>query len=68
MHVGEQSAVSPALAAAVIPVREALFPDMPVETVVRSLEAWTTIVGAISLEIFGHWRNNSDRHGHFHQQ
>ncbi len=57
LHVGERSAVSPALAAAVIPVREALFPDMPVETVVRSVEAWTTIVGAISLEVFGHWRN-----------
>jgi hypothetical protein len=22
-----------------------------------ALEAWTTIVGAISLEVFGHWRN-----------
>ena len=30
---------------------------MPVETVVLTLEAWTTIVGAISLEVFGHWRN-----------
>ena len=26
-------------------------------TVVRCREAWTTIVGAISLEVFGHWRN-----------
>jgi AcrR family transcriptional regulator len=57
LQVGEGSAVSAALAAAVIPVREAVFPDMPVETVVRSVEAWTTIVGAISLEVFGHWRN-----------
>ncbi len=51
------STVSAALAAAVDPVREALFPDMPVDTVVRAVEAWTTIVGAISLEVFGHWRN-----------
>jgi hypothetical protein len=30
---------------------------MPAETAVLALEAWTTIVGAISLEVFGHWRN-----------
>ncbi len=59
LHPGEQRSLSAALAAAVLPVREGLFPHMPVptETVVRSLEAWTTIVGAISLEVFGHWRN-----------
>ncbi len=52
-----ERSVSAALAAAVVPVREGLFPDMPVETVVAVAEAWTTIVGAISLEVFGHWRN-----------
>jgi AcrR family transcriptional regulator len=57
LHPGEHSTVSTALAAAVVPVREALFPEMPVDTVVRAVEAWTTIVGAISLEVFGHWRN-----------
>jgi hypothetical protein len=30
---------------------------MPVGTVVRAIGAWTSIVGAISLEVFGHWRN-----------
>ena len=45
------------LRAAVAPVTEGLLPGMPVETVVFTLEAWTTIVGAISLEVFGHWRN-----------
>jgi AcrR family transcriptional regulator len=49
------------LAAAVAPVTEGLFPDqpagtMPVATVVRSVHAFTTLVGIISLEVFGHWR------------
>jgi AcrR family transcriptional regulator len=43
--------------AAVAPVADGLFPGMPADTVVRAIEAWTTIVGAISLEVFGHWRN-----------
>jgi hypothetical protein len=30
---------------------------MPVTTVVRAIQAWTTIVGLVSLEVFGHWRN-----------
>jgi hypothetical protein len=25
--------------------------------VVRFVQAWATVVGIISLEIFGHWRN-----------
>jgi AcrR family transcriptional regulator len=44
------------LRAAVAPVSNGLLPGMPVENVVRALEAWTAIVGAISLEVFGHWR------------
>ena len=51
------SPVSDELRAAVAPVTEGLLPGMPVEKVVLTLEAWTTIVGAISLEVFGHWRN-----------
>ena len=42
---------------AVAPVADGLLPDMPIEKVVLAIEAWTTIVGAISLEVFGHWRN-----------
>lgn len=49
--------VSDELRAAVAPVSDGLLPGMPVEKVVLALEAWTTIVGAISLEVFGHWRN-----------
>ncbi len=39
------------------PVRDGLFPDLPIDKVVRAVEAWTAIVGTISLEVFGHWRN-----------
>ena len=45
------------LRAAVDPVTEGLLPGMPAETVVLVLEAFTAIIGAISLEVFGHWRN-----------
>ncbi len=46
------------------PVADELFPKVPVEKVVLAIQAWTTIVGVISLEVFGHWRNtilNPDR-------
>jgi AcrR family transcriptional regulator len=49
--------VSEELRAAVAPVSDALLPGLPVEKVVLALQAWTTIVGIISLEVFGHWRN-----------
>jgi AcrR family transcriptional regulator len=45
------------LRAAVAPVTEGLLPGMPGETVVLLLQAYTSIIGAISLEVFGHWRN-----------
>jgi AcrR family transcriptional regulator len=48
--------VSDELRAAVAPVSEGLLPGMPIEKVVLALSAWTTIVGTISLEVFGHWR------------
>ena len=48
--------VSDELRATVAPVSEGLLPAFPVEKVVLALEAWTTIIGAISLEVFGHWR------------
>jgi hypothetical protein len=49
--------VADELQAAVAPVSEGLLPALPVDIVVQALAAWTTIVGAISLEVFGHWRN-----------
>ena len=39
------------------PVAEGLSLDLPVEMVVRFVQAWSTLVGVISLEVFGHWRN-----------
>jgi hypothetical protein len=50
-------AVSDELRAAVAPVIEGLFPDLPPVNVVLAIQAWTTLVGLISLEVFGHWRN-----------
>src|SRR6202050_5242802 len=50
-------AVSEGLRAAVMPVSDGLLPGMPVEKVVLVVQAWTTLVGTISLEVFGHWRN-----------
>jgi AcrR family transcriptional regulator len=49
--------ISDALGQAVAPVADALFPGMPAPKVVVALQAWTTLVGVISLELFGHWRH-----------
>jgi hypothetical protein len=38
-------------------VSDELFPEVPVVTVVLAVEGWTTLVGIVSLEVFGHWRN-----------
>jgi AcrR family transcriptional regulator len=48
--------VSDELAVAVAPVTDALLPGLSLETVL-ALEGWTTMIGSISLEVFGHWRN-----------
>jgi AcrR family transcriptional regulator len=57
LHVDrDERPASDELRAAVAPVSDGLLPGMPVDTVVLALEAWTTLVGAISLEVFGHWR------------
>jgi AcrR family transcriptional regulator len=42
---------------AVAPVSEGLLPGVPVAKVVRAVQAWTTLIGIVSLEVFGHWRN-----------
>jgi AcrR family transcriptional regulator len=46
-----------ALADTVQPVADALLPGLPTAIVAGALQAWATLVGLISLEIFGHWRN-----------
>ena len=48
---------SDALRAAMAPISDGLFPGVPAEHVVLAVESWTTLVGAVSLEVFGHWRN-----------
>ena len=45
------------LADAVAPVADGLLPGMETGRVVLAVQAWTTVVGVISLEVFGHWRN-----------
>ena len=56
-HGRDGRPVSAALRDAVAPVADELLPSVSAGTVVRAVGAWTTVVGAISLEVFGHWRN-----------
>jgi len=49
--------VSDGLRGAVLPVSEGLLPGMPVEEVVLVVQGWTMLIGTISLEVFGHWRD-----------
>ena len=49
--------VADGLRDAVAPVADALLGRMPIATVISALQAWTTLIGLISLELFGHWRN-----------
>jgi AcrR family transcriptional regulator len=59
LRVESSDAGSPdaAMEEALTPVREALLPDAPTGTLERAMSAWCTLIGIISLEIFGHWRN-----------
>ena len=45
------------LARAVQPVADGLLPGLPTVAVARALQAFATLIGIISLELFGHWRN-----------
>jgi AcrR family transcriptional regulator len=56
LEVRDDKANTAAMAAAVAPVHEVLLPDGDASTVQRVLLAWSTLVGVISLEVFGHWR------------
>ncbi len=49
--------VSARLRQAMAPVADGLFSGLPIEKTVVAMQAWTTIVGIVSLEVFGHWRN-----------
>ncbi len=59
--------VTQELREAVAPVTEGLFQGMPAETVVQAIQAWSTIVGVVSLEVFGHWRNTILDPGRFYE-
>ena len=45
------------LEAALQPVIDGLLPGVPAQTVASALQAWATLIGVVSLEMFGHWRN-----------
>jgi AcrR family transcriptional regulator len=45
------------LGASIRPVAEELLPGLPTATVARALQVWAALIGIISLEVFGHWRN-----------
>ncbi len=51
------SARSDLLGASLEPVAESLLPGLPIALVARAVQAWSTLIGVISLELFGHWRN-----------
>lgn len=55
---GSRSAVlppAPELDAVIAPVRDSLLPGRPSEIVAGALLAWTSLVGMVSLELFGHY-------------
>jgi AcrR family transcriptional regulator len=53
----ERRPITDELRAAVAPVTDGLLAGLSGETAVLVLQAFTAIIGAISLEVFGHWRN-----------
>jgi AcrR family transcriptional regulator len=52
-----RSGAAESLAAALQPVSEGLLPDLPPAAVTQAMVAFATLIGAISLELFGHWHN-----------
>lgn len=46
-----------ALATALAPVGERVLPGVPDEVIAHAVAAWTQVIGAVSLELFGHYRN-----------
>jgi len=56
LDVADDGGESAPLRHALAPVHDALLPGCTVTTVQRTLHAWATLIGAVSLEVFGHWR------------
>ncbi len=46
-----------ALGSSLEPVTDSLLPGLPTAVVARAVQAWSALIGVISLELFGHWRN-----------
>jgi AcrR family transcriptional regulator len=58
LHVDDaDEGVDLELREAVAPVAEGLNLDLPTRKVVQFVQAWSVLIGIISLELFGHWRN-----------
>jgi AcrR family transcriptional regulator len=56
------SAVAPAapgLETVVAPIRDLLLPGRDAETVVAMVLAWTSLIGMVSLELFGHYEGGT---------
>ena len=45
------------------PLREALLPGFPPEVLAAALMAWTSLVGTVSLELFGHYEGGTTDFG-----
>lgn len=45
------------------PLRDALLPGFPPEVLVAALMAWTSLVGTVSLELFGHYEGGTTDFG-----
>jgi AcrR family transcriptional regulator len=45
------------LAESLRPVIDGLMPGMPANVVAAAMRTWALLIGVISLEVFGHWRN-----------
>jgi AcrR family transcriptional regulator len=57
LHARQRDEASSALDHALAPVHDALLPDSTTTTVRRTLASWATLIGIISLELFGHFHN-----------
>ena len=49
--------VSRTVGAATAPVADGLLPGLPPAAAAAAMLGWEQLIGAVSLEVFGHWRN-----------
>ncbi|HEX9016996.1 MAG TPA: TetR/AcrR family transcriptional regulator [Chloroflexota bacterium] len=58
-------ALPPSVAEAAKRVRDVLGAQVPDDMVARGLMAWTYIFGAVTFELFGHWKNTVGEYSEF---